>query len=100
MTCRKAALRGALALALIAPLTLALARAADEPDLIFKRSTVGKPVGLRGPAKASDIAGDLELALGRKVPPMILRCPGLRWRLSGLQGRTHIPRSMRDLART
>jgi CreA protein len=45
-TCRKAALRGALALALIAPLTLALpmraAHAADEPDLIFKRSTVFK----------------------------------------------------------
>jgi CreA protein len=42
MTCRKAALRAALALALIAPLTLAVARAADEPDLIFKRSTVFK----------------------------------------------------------
>jgi CreA protein len=43
MTCRKAAWRGALALTLIAPLTLALpARAADEPDLIFKRSTVFK----------------------------------------------------------
>jgi CreA protein len=42
MTCRKAALCAALALALIAPLTLAVARAADEPDLIFKRSTVFK----------------------------------------------------------
>ena len=45
-TCRKAALRGPLALALIATLTLVLAaraaRAADEPDLIFKRSTVFK----------------------------------------------------------
>jgi CreA protein len=45
-TYRKPTLRGALAFALIAILTLALpvraARAADEPDLIFKRSTVFK----------------------------------------------------------